>query len=133
MKRTYTLAQAKSALKLVAAIAREFAERRDEARILRRQRRDLEAARTPEGLRSELAELDARIAEHDEGMLGCRRELEGLSLAILQQQPLTLHFPGTSRSGPVVFCWVEGDESLGYGHAPGEEEDPRRPLRLKSA
>jgi hypothetical protein len=130
MKRTYTLPEANQALKLVRAIAAELLERRTARRLLAREREQLEAAATPEGLRSELAELDARIYEHDEGLQRCRHELEDLSMTVLRTNPLTVHIPGTSRSGAVVFCWQEGESSVCFGHPLGEEEHQRRPLRV---
>ena len=130
MKRTYTLQEANTALKLVRAIAAELLERRTERRSLARQREQLEAAQTPEGLRGELAELDARIWEHDEGLTRCRHELEELSMTVLRTNPLTVHIPGTSKSGAVVFCWQEGESSVCFGHPLGQEEHQRRPLRV---
>lgn len=130
MKRTYTLPEANQALKLVRSIAAELLERRTSRRSLARQREQLEAADTPEGLRSELAELDARIWEHDEGLSRCRTELEDLGMTVLRTNPLTVHIPGTSRTGTVVFCWQEGETSVCFGHPLGEEEHQRRPLRV---
>lgn len=130
MKRTYTLPEANQAMKLVRSIAAELLERRTERRALARQREQLEAAATPEGLRGELAELDARIFEHDEGLLRCKQELEDLGMTVLRTNPLTVHIPGTSRSGEVVFCWQEGETSVCFGHPVGEEEHQRRPLRV---
>ncbi len=130
MKRTYTLPEANQVLKLVRAISAELLERRTARRSLSRQRDQLEAASTPEGLRSELAELDARIWEHDEGLTRCKSELEDLSMTVLRTNPLTVHIPGTSRTGAVVFCWQEGESSVCFGHPPGEEEHQRRPLRV---
>ena len=130
MKRTYTLQQANAALTLVRAIAAELLERRTERRSLARQREQLEAADTPEGLRGELAELDARIWEHDEALTRCKHELEDLGMTVLRTNPLTVHIPGTSRSGAVVFCWQEGEGSVCFGHPLGQEEHQRRPLRV---
>lgn len=131
MKRTYTLPEANEALKLVQAIAAEMLERRAARRTLDRQREQLESAATPEGLREELAELDARIWEHDEALVRCQHELEELGMTVLRTTPLTIHIPGTSQSGEVVFCWEEGEGSVCFGHPPGEELEQRRPLRLK--
>ena len=130
MKRTYTLQQANAALTLVRAIAAELLERRTERRSLARQREQLEAADTPEGLRGELAELDARIWEHDEALTRCKHELEDLGMTVLRTNPLTVHIPGTSRSGAVVFCWQEGEAAVCFGHPLGQEEHQRRPLRV---
>ena len=47
-------------------------------------------------------DLDARIFEQDEALLLARRELEALGLTVLRINPLTVHFPGDSRSGPVT-------------------------------
>lgn len=130
MNRTYTLPEANQALKLVRAIAAELLERRTARRTLARQREQLEAAETPEGLRSELAELDARIWEHDEALTRCKAELEELGMTVLRTNPLTVHIPGTSKAGTVVFCWQEGESSVCFGHPVGEEEHHRRPLRV---
>jgi hypothetical protein len=130
LKRTYTLPEANQVLKLVRAIANELLERRQQRRTLARRREDLEAAATPEGLRSELAELDAQIWEHDEALRTCKDELEDLGMTVLRTNPLTVHIPGTSRSGPVVFCWEEGESSVCFGHPVGEELHQRRPLKV---
>jgi hypothetical protein len=132
MKRTYTLQEANQALRLVRTIAAEVVERRACRRALARQRDQLEAAVTPEGLRGELAELDARIWEHDEALTRCRKELEDLGMTVLRTNPLTVHIPGRSRGGEVVFCWEEGEGSVCFGHPVGEEEHQRRPLRVRA-
>ena len=133
MKRIYTLAEANQILPLVRVIAREFSERRSLRRSMRKERDLLEEANTPEGLRSELAELDARIAEQDEALARCRREFEDMGMHVLQTQPLTLHIRGQNKAGEVVFCWEEGEKAVSHGHERGREEYARRPLRLKSA
>lgn len=133
MKRNYSLPEANEAIKLVTVIANEWLERRDLRRTLDRRRRQLEAASTPEGLRNELAELDARIWEQDEGISACRQELEDLGLTVFRANPLTIHIPGSSKNGPVVFCWQEGEgESVCFGHPVGEEREQRRPLKVKT-
>lgn len=136
----YTLKEANEVLKLVRVIAAEMLERRNERRRLARRRDQLETAETPEGLRSELAELDARIWEHDEALYNCKHELEDLGLTVLRTNPLTVHIPGRSlpansritsaKSQDVVFCWQEGEDDLCFGHSLGEEENQRRPLRV---
>lgn len=132
MNRFYTLPEANQVLCLLRVIAREFVDRRTQRRALQRERQLLEQARTPEGLRGVLAELDIRISDHDEAMAHCRRELEGMGMSVLRTNPLTVHIPGQSKSGPVVFCWEEGEDSVCFGHPLGEEQDARRPLRLRA-
>lgn len=132
MKRTYTLQEANQVLRLVRAIAVEVVERRTLRRALDRQRSQLEAAVTPEGLRGGLAELDARIWEHDEALARCRKELEDLGMTVLRMNPLTVHIPGQSRTGEVVFCWEEGESSVCFGHPVGDEQHQRRPLRVRA-
>ena len=132
MNRSYSFPEANEVLKLVRAIAAEWIERRTLRRKLDRQRRQLEAAVTPEGLRGELAELDARIWEQDEGIARCRLELEGLGMTIFRTSPLTIHIPGHSKNGPVVFCWQEGEAgAVCYGHPVGDEKEHRRPLKVR--
>ena len=132
MKRTYTLQEANQVLRLLRSIAVEVVERRTCRRALARQRSQLEAAVTPEGLRGELAELDARIWEHDEALARCKKELEELGMTVLRTNPLTVHIPGQGRRGEVVFCWQEGETSVCFGHPVGDEEHPRRPLRVRA-
>jgi hypothetical protein len=144
----YTLKEANQVLKLVRVIANEMLERRGDRRQLARRRDQLEAAVTPEGLRSELSELDARIWEHDEALYHCKHELEDLGLTVLRTNPLTVHIPGRSKPArgrkaaasrknaettpdqEVVFCWQEGEQEVHFGHSLGEEEHQRRPLRV---
>lgn len=142
----YTLKEANQVLKLVRVISHEMLERRTDRRHLARRRDQLESAQTPEGLRTELAELDARIWEHDDATRNCKQELEDLGLTVLRLIPLTIHIPGrntptkgrknasaratSTPSKHLVFCWQEGEEGVGFGHQLGEEEDQRRPLRV---
>jgi hypothetical protein len=51
-------------------------------------------------------------------------------MTVLRTNPLTVHIPGTAKSGEVVFCWQEGESSVCYGHPPGQEEHQRRPLKV---
>lgn len=133
MHSPYTLAQAKSLLPLVQAIVTELVERRDQRRATKRQIEGLEAAASPEGLCLSLSELDAQLAAADAGMERSKQELESLGLVVMRTNPVTIHFPGISRNDRLVFCWQEGERGLCYGHAVGEEEDPRRPLRVKTS
>jgi hypothetical protein len=96
MMLTYSLHEANDLLKLVRVIAAEMLERRSDRRRLARNREQLEVADTPEGLRKELAELDARIWEHDDVLRSCKIELEDLGLTVLRTNPLTVHIPGRS-------------------------------------
>lgn len=127
----FTLDQSSALLPLVRTIAEEIVQRRTERQRLTRVRDELESAATPEGLNSSLADLDARILEHDAGMRRSTRELESLGLTVLRINPLTVHFPGRTRNGNVVFCWQEGETSVCHGHLVGEEEEPRRPLKVR--
>ena len=132
MKRLYTLADANRVLNLVRTIAEEIVERRATLRTQHRRRQLFESCNTPEGMTSTLANLDLRIREEEEAIATCRTELEDLGMTVLRTNPLTVHIPGQSRSGSVVFCWEEGEDSVCFGHPVGEEEEPRRPLRLKA-
>lgn len=127
----YSLDQSTAILPLVKAIAREFVDRRSRRRMLARIRDELERSVTPEGLDRSLTDLNAVIFEHTSAIARANTELEDLGLTVLRQQPLTIHFPGRTRTGNVVFCWQEDEDSLCHGHAIGEEEDPRRPLQVR--
>ena len=132
MEATYTLADSNSLLPLVAAIARELTERRDEHRKLQRIHIELEQSRTEEGLNVALYDLESRLFELEIGMKQARKEFEQLGLHILRSSPLTIHIPGHTQHGPLVFCWQEGESKVCHGHAMGEEEDPRRPLKVRA-
>ena len=127
----FTLDQSASMLPLVQVIADEIVERRKARRRASQIRDDLESVTTPEGLSSALAELDATIFAHDEGIAHATHELELMGLVLLRLNPLTIHFPGKTRTSNVVFCWQEGETKLCHGHAVGEEEEPRRPLKVR--
>jgi len=127
-----SLHDANALLPLVKAIGREVVERQATRWRLQHRRQQLEEAATPEGLSQSLADLDARILAQEEALARSLAELEGLGLTILRTNPLTVHFPGATRSGEVVFCWQEGEDAVCYGHRVGEEEDPRRPLKLRA-
>ncbi len=127
----FTLDEANSHLPLVRAIAAEMTERRRLRRRLARERERLEAAATPEGLTMALSDLDARIFEQDQGLERAQQELRDLGLVVLRTNPLTVHFPGQTRNSQVVFCWQEGEQSVCHGHAVGEEQEPRRPLKVR--
>ncbi len=129
---TFTLDEANSHLPLVRAIAAEIMERRRLRRRLTRKRERLEAAATPEGLTLALSDLDARIFEQDQGLERAQQELGDLGLVVLRTNPLTVHFPGETRNSQVVFCWQEGERSVCHGHAVGEEQEPRRPLKVRT-
>jgi len=128
---TFTLDEANSHLPLVRAIAAEIMERRKLRRRLTRERERLEGAATPEGLTLALSDLDARIFEQDQGLDQAQQELLDLGLVVLRTNPLTVHFPGETRNSQVVFCWQEGERSVCHGHAVGEEQEPRRPLKVR--
>ncbi len=130
-KPKFTLDEANSHLPLVRDIAAEIMERRKLRRRLTRQRERLEAAATPEGLTLALSDLDARIFEQDQGLERAQQELGDLGLVVLRTNPLTVHFPGETRNSQVVFCWQEGERSVCHGHAVGEEQEPRRPLKVR--
>ena len=142
MRARYTLQQANEALKLVRVIANEMLERRHERRGLAVRRDQLERANTPEGLRKELAELDARIWELDEALLRCKHELEELGLKILRSNPLKIRIPGchgqpgaaVEDQDPdehdLVFCWQEGEAEVSSADPRDEDGLHRRPLRV---
>ena len=129
----YTLAQSNHLLPLVQAIVNEIVERRSLRLSIKKQIDGLEAAWSPEGLCLSLSELDAQLAAADLGIEHSRHELEQLGLVIMRMNPVTVHFPGQSRNDKLVFCWQENEKNVSYGHAVGEEEDPRRPLRVRSS
>lgn len=128
----FTLAQSNSMLPLVRAVTSEVIERRNRRRTLLRQRDDLERAHTPEGLAQALSDLDAAIYDQEDAILAACRELEAYGLDVLRLNPLVIHFPGRTREGALVFCWQEGDSEVAHGHPPGEEQEPRQPLRVRA-
>ena len=132
MNTRYTLLEANAILPLVRAVGLEIVERQRVRRALLRQRDTLEESRSPEGFTMALADLDARIFEQEEGFRRSVKELQELGLSVLRLSPLTIHFHGRTRRGRVVFCWEEGEQAVCHGHPTGDEEEPRRPLRLQA-
>jgi hypothetical protein len=127
----YTLEQANQLLPLLESIAQEIRERRDEQRKLARLRDDLELSRTPEGLGRSLEEIGTRLHELQVGLRTALTELESLGVTILRLKPLTVHVPGVTQDGDIVFCWQAGETQIAHGHPVGDEDDPRRPLQVR--
>jgi len=132
MDARYSLKDANDLLPLIRSIADEIVERRAERRRLFRTKEELEVAQTPEGFSSSIADLESRLFEHKVAIDSAVHEFEMLGLTVLRMHPLTVHVPGQTQRGPITFCWQYGEPSIGHGHEVGEEEDPRRPLRVRA-
>ena len=135
MKTKYTLEVANHLIPFINAVAGEVRERRIERDGLTSTIEELEttASRTsPEGFHIAVADFALRIRELDRSMDECRKELEKLGLSVQRMDPLTVHIPGSTRSGELVFCWEEGEPQIQHGHESGEEDNPRRPLKTKA-
>ena len=132
MNTRYSLIEANAILPFVKAVGNEIIERQRVRRALLRQRDALEEAASPEGFTMALSDLDARVFEQQEGCRRARQELDELGLSILRLSPLTIHFCGRTQRGKVIFCWEEGEAAICHGHPTGDEEEPRRPLRLRA-
>ena len=133
METRYNLADANRLLPLLRAIAMEIEDRRRERRELTRMLDELKASQTPEGLDESIAELDSELFLNREATNAALAEFERLGLTVLRSAPLTIHIPGRTQRGPLVFCWQAGEDGIGHGHLLGEEDDPRRPLRVVPA
>lgn len=133
METRYNLADANHLLPLLRAIAAEIEDRRRERRELTRMLDELRSSHTPEGLEDSIAELESELFRNGEATNDALSEFEHLGLTVLRSAPLTIHIPGRTQRGPLVFCWQAGEEGIGHGHLLGEEEDPRRPLRVVPA
>lgn len=127
----YSLAEAERMLPLIRSIAAEIAERHRHRQELHARRNELENASTPESLSVAIADLTAGAFDQSEGIRGSIDELVELGLTVLRLNPVTIHIPGRSISGPLVFCWQIGDPGINHGHRVGEEDDPRRPLKVR--
>lgn len=132
MSAPYSLQEANRLLPLVRQIACEIGDRRDRRRALTQLRDELDTARTPESLGNAIADIDCELHELRDAISRAIGELEELGLHVLRLTPLTIHIPGRTRQGPLVFCWQVGERSVHHGHAVGEEDDPRRPLRVRA-
>ena len=133
METRYSLAEANRLLPLLRAISAEIEDRRRERRELTKALDDLNEAKTPEGLGDSVAEVETELFRNREATNQAMAEYEHLGLKILRATPLTIHIPGTTQRGPVVFCWQAGEDGIAHGHMLGEEEEPRRPLRVVPA
>lgn len=131
MEQRFTLKEANEAVPLLASIAKEIEERRSELRALHRQHAGLVRARTPEGLDAAIEDLEARLHEVERGLRDALAELQHFGAHVLRMTPLTVHLPGSTQNGDIVFCWQVGETCIEHGHPDGCEEDPRRPLQVR--
>lgn len=132
MPQHFTLAQSNALLPLIRAIAREIVERRQQRRRIRRMLTELRESGSPEGMDMAIRDLEDRMDELDGAIADACHELVELGVRVLRIQPLTVHIPGTTRTEEIVFCWQEGEDTIQHGHLMGEEDDPRRPLRIRT-
>ena len=133
--RSYTLKLANGLVPLLQSIAQEVRALRTERRELDRMVRELEReeqSHTPEGVESSLTEAQFRLREIAWQLRRCEQEIQGLGLTVQNLNPFTVHIPGLTRSGELVFCWEEADRVVSFGHEVGEEGEPRRPLRIRT-
>lgn len=133
MEPSFTLTEANRLLPLLRSISAEIEERRAERRRLTKLRDDLNAAQTPEGVQHALLEIEDRLFDSRTAIDVALHEFEALGLSVLRSSPLTVHIPGQTQRGPIVFCWQPGEDRIGHGHLVGEEDDPRRPLKVRTA
>ncbi|MGI5213973.1 DUF2203 domain-containing protein [Plantactinospora sp. CA-290183] len=104
----FTLAQARH---LVATLR----PRLDELIVLRADLAELRAdlaepgALSPLGGLAEIKGLEARI-------FGVLEELSGHDIQVKGFAPLLLDFPGERAGRPVLWCWLEGDDDIGWYH-----------------
>ena len=133
--KSYTLKLANELLPLLQSIAAEVRSLRTERRELDRMVKELEEedqTNTPEGVESSLTEAQFRLRELTWQLRRCEQEAQALGLTVQNMNPFTIHIPGQTRSGELVFCWEEGERTIAHGHELGEENEPRRPLRIRS-
>ncbi len=133
METRYNLAEATRLLPLLRAISAEIEDRRRERRELTKTLDELNSSNTPEGLGDCIADVEAELFRNREATDQALAEFEHLGLSVLRSSPLTIHIPGRTQRGPLVFCWQSGEDGIAHGHMLGEEEDPRRPLRVVPA
>jgi hypothetical protein len=136
MNAQYSLSKANHLIPLINAISEEIKERRAERDQLSRLEEDLEFASarvSPEGMEAALSDVRVKIRDLDWSLDSCRTELEALGLVVQRLSPLTVHIPGRTRSGDLTFCWEEGEDCIQHGHEHGQEDHPRRPLKIKGA
>lgn len=132
MQAQFTLDDANRLLPLLSSIAAEIEERRAERRRLTRLHEELDAAHSPEGVSQAIEDAEAQLFDNRSAIDAALRELEALGLSVLRTSPLTVHIPGRTQRGPIVFCWQPGEDRIGHGHLVGEEDDPRRPLKVRT-
>lgn len=131
MKKRRTLNECKAMLPLVVRVAAEISSRVRELKSAEDVIARLSLVRTPEGVGDSLSCAEDEAERAQAGIDRCKLELKSLGLRVTRVVPVTVHFPGHDPQRTLTFCWKEGDETICHGHATGEENEPRRPLRIK--
>jgi hypothetical protein len=105
--RLFTVPEVKAVLTRLRAPLAEFVSLRADASELAEALQS--GSTTSLGGRAELKAAEARLDELLSMMVAAGAELKGVA-------PLLLDFPGELDGGPVMFCWLEGDEDLSWYH-----------------
>ena len=115
----FTLESAAALLPEVQEHATAFVQLRADLAELTSSLRDDEP--TPLGGLADKKALEARMYEHLTWFAGQGLEVKGWA-------PLTLDFPAVVEGRPVLLCWLENEDRIGWWHSAEHGFAGRRPL-----
>jgi hypothetical protein len=127
--RTFTPAEANSALAQVRPVAERMVAVRERLRVLEREQREL--VQTIAGNGSGFAVADSRKGDFDE-LVGelerCVEELEALGVVVKDVDLGLLDFPARRADTEVWLCWHVGEDSVSFWHGHDEGFAGRKPV-----
>ena len=127
--RTFTPAEANSALAQVRPVAERMVAVRERLRELEREQREL--VQTIAGNGSGFAVNDARRGDFDalvKELEGCVEELERLGVVVKDVDLGLVDFPALREGEEVLLCWHVGEERIEYWHGLEEGYAGRKPV-----
>jgi hypothetical protein len=127
--RTFTPAEANSALAQVRPAAERMVALRERLRELERERREL--VQTIAGNGSGFAVNDVRREDFDallKELEACVGELEALGILVKDVDLGLVDFPARRRGEHVLLCWHVGEERVAFWHGLEEGYAGRKPV-----
>lgn len=123
MKKRYTVAEANRTLPYVRSIVEEVQARYEV--VQKSGRRHNALAASEEARRADLKE---EIREAADRIRACLDELQALGIEMKDYEEGLVDFPAEFEGRPILLCWKQGEEKIGFWHEVEAGAKGRKPV-----